>query len=152
MQGAVRGAGGRRAEAIAPGQPQRPPTPTPPSWSWLPCGVSTHFGPGSPPPPPHHRQPPCLTPCCHSSHHARRYSHFTSSLALDCKPRICGTEKQQKPMKQTPVLKHSVLSGKEQPQSIGAAVSWTYAPVCTKSSHWDAGRRLEMGRAKGNPR
>lgn len=54
-------------------------------------------------------------------------------------------------MKQTPVLKHSVLCGKEQPQSIGAAVLWTYAPVCTKSSHWSAGRRLEKGRVKGNP-
>lgn len=120
---------------MSPGQQQQSPTPAPPSQSWLPSGVSTQLGPRgvlslSPAPPPHPDAAPLGT--THT---------FTSSLALRFKPRQFGTDKPTKP---NPVFKCSVLPARKQPQSIGAAVCWAYAPLGTESGRRGARRRLKM--------
>lgn len=136
---------------MPPRRQQRPPTPTPPCRSRLPRGASTRFGPGSPslsPAPLPHPLLPLqlpLSPLLTSALAARRLVVNQEYL----EPRS------SKPIKPNPVFKRSVLPGKKQPQSVCATVLWAYAPVCTESRHWGAGRRLKTewggGRTPAEP-
>lgn len=138
------GAGGQRR--LPPGSCRGPRHPHHHPGPGFLAGSAPSLGQAAPP----RRQPPCLTPCCPSSHHTRRYSHFTSSLALDCKPRIAGTEKQQT-NEMNPSVK--ILCAVWE-RATSKHWCWCFMDFCTslyKIQPLGCRKEVENGEAEGQP-